>query len=132
MDAVSINYGGGQSKVEFCDVFSRDRILLHVKRYSGSSVLSHLFAQGFTSPSLLIGEAEFRKLLNAKLPKSHRLPDPDKRPVAADYEIAYGIASRSTGTLILPFFSRVILRSTLRNLRNLGFRMTCTKIQVTN
>ena len=130
MDRNPIVYGGGKSSVEFCDIFSKQGTMLHVKKYSGSSVLSHLFAQGVTSASLFLGEVEFRKLLNDKLPASHKLANPEARPIPSNYEVAYAIASRSTGDLVLPFFSRVILRSAFRNLRNLGFKVSCTKIQI--
>ena len=46
MDKKDIWYGGGQSQIEFCDLFSIDKDIIHVKRYGASSVLSHLFAQG--------------------------------------------------------------------------------------
>jgi hypothetical protein len=49
MDGKNIVYGGGRSKVEFCDLFTKDRVMIHVKRYGGSGVLSHLFAQGAAS-----------------------------------------------------------------------------------
>src|SRR5207249_6991576 len=36
----------GRGRVGVCDLYSRDRQFVHVKRYSGYSVLSHLFSQG--------------------------------------------------------------------------------------
>ena len=44
MDRRLIPFGGGQSKVEMCDLFSSNQDFIHVKRYAGSSDLSHLFA----------------------------------------------------------------------------------------
>ena len=47
MDCKKIHNGGGHSQLEFCDLFSSGRDLIHVKRYGRSSApLSHLFAQG--------------------------------------------------------------------------------------
>ncbi len=40
MDANNIFHGGGSSQIEFCDLFSADKKLIHVKKYQGSSVLS--------------------------------------------------------------------------------------------
>lgn len=54
MDKKTIYYGGGRSQIEFCDIYTKDRRLVHVKRYGGSSVLSHLFAQGVVSAELLL------------------------------------------------------------------------------
>ena len=39
MDAKNIPYGGGQSKIELCDVLSEDGRFIHIKKYSGSAVL---------------------------------------------------------------------------------------------
>lgn len=41
MDRKPIHIGGNM--VEFCDVYSKHKQFIHVKRYSGSAVLSHLF-----------------------------------------------------------------------------------------
>ncbi|MBK9589344.1 MAG: TIGR04141 family sporadically distributed protein [Sphingomonadales bacterium] len=49
MDADLITHGGGHSKIEFCDVITAEKAFLHVKRYSGSAQLSHLFSQGVVS-----------------------------------------------------------------------------------
>lgn len=73
MDKKLIQHGGGNSKIEFCDLFTTDKHLIHVKRYGGSSVLSHLFAQGTVSARLLLSDPDFRKKVNEKLPASHKL-----------------------------------------------------------
>jgi len=130
LDGENIAYGGGRSQIEFCDVYSVDRILVHVKRYGGSSVLSHLFAQGVLSATLFVGDADFRAALNQRLPKTHRLRNSAQRPSPSDYEVAFVIASKSPRELLLPFFSRVTLRNAHRQLTNLGFRTTCTKVGV--
>lgn len=130
LDKQNIVYGGGKSQIEFCDVYSTDKVMVHVKRYGGSSVLSHLFAQGILSATLFVGDETFRAALNQRLPKSHRLKNPAQRPITSEFEVAFAIASRSPEELVLPFFSRVTLRNAYRQLRNLGFRTTCTKVQV--
>ena len=131
MDRKLIKYGGGKSSIEFCDVLTKSKTMVHVKRYGGSSVLSHLFSQGVVSASLLLWDAGFRKDLNRKLPASHRLADPAARPNPSHYEVAFAVASQSKGRLILPFFSRVTLRNAHRQLSNYGFKVSCTKIHVT-
>jgi len=130
MDRKNITYGGGRNRIEFCDVYTKTRVMVHVKRYGGSSVLSHLFSQGVQGATLLLWDASFRKALNAKLPASHKLTNPDQRPRASNFEVAYAVASQSTDVLELPFFSRVTLRNALRQLSNVGFKVTCSKIQV--
>jgi len=57
----------GLTKVEFCDLFGLNKEIVHIKRYTGSSELSHLFQQGVVSAELFLHEPEFRKLVNDKL-----------------------------------------------------------------
>lgn len=130
MHGKDIRYGGGRSRIEFCDIYTKSRIMVHVKRYGGSSVLSHLFSQGVQGATLLLWDASFRKALNARLPNSHRLKNPDHRPTPDAFEVAYAIATRSAESLELPFFSRVTLRNAYRQLSNFGFKVTCSKVMV--
>lgn len=80
MDQKTIAHGGGQSTIEFCDLYSASKDILHLKRYGQSSTLSHLFSQGLVSGELFRMEAAFRKKVNRKLPKSHKLRDPKQPP----------------------------------------------------
>jgi len=52
------------------------------------------------------------------------------RPIPENYEVAYGIAMRTRGRFVLPFFSAMALTRAHRDLTNLGFRVTCSKIQM--
>jgi uncharacterized protein (TIGR04141 family) len=130
MDRKLIYYGGGKSSVEFCDVYSPARQMIHVKRYSGSTVLSHLFAQGTVSATSFISDERFRQEVNKLLPSALRVKNPAKKPSATDYEVAFLIASRSVTPLTLPFFSRVTLRNTHTLLTSYGFKVTVTKVPV--
>ena len=130
MDRKNIRYGGGASQIEFCDLFIEDRTLLHVKRYGGSSVLSHLFSQGVISATLLLQDQEFRKAVRKELGPAHRDGVPETRPDVNRYEVGFAIVSRSVGDLVLPFFSKVNLRNAARTLKGLGYSVTLTKIDV--
>ena len=130
MDAKQVSYGGGHSSLEFCDVFVSSRTMIHVKKFRGSSVLSHLFAQGVAAATAFVSDAEFRKELNKKLPPAFRLANTTTRPQARHYELAYVIASHSTRPLQLPFFSRVTLRNARRQLEALGYSVTLTKVPI--
>lgn len=129
MDRKNISYGGGRSTIEFCDLYTTTKVIAHVKRYGGSSVLSHLFAQGLVSGTLFLDDIKFRKNLNNRLPTSHQFGNPAKRPISANYEVAFCIVSDNQGELTLPFFSKVSLMSVYRQLRNYGYKVTCSKIQ---
>jgi|SRR5579863_2319765 len=106
-----------------------DGKLVHVKRYGGSSVLSHLFAQGVVSGELFLGDAAFREKVNAELPTGFKLTDPQARPMPGNYEIIYAIISESKKDLDLPFFSKVTLRNARRRLQTLGYNVSIGKIQ---
>ena len=128
MDNDPILHGGGQSRIEFCDILTADKRLLHVKRYSGSAQLSHLFAQGVVSAELFVGDEEFRRKLNDKLPAGNKLANPAARPSPEDYEVVFAIISKSLNPLNLPFFSKVSLRNARRRLRGYGFRVSKLKV----
>ena len=48
--------------MEFCDVFSKTKELVHIKRYGGSATLSHLFYHGVNSTEFFQMDVEYRKL----------------------------------------------------------------------
>lgn len=131
MDKQMIQHGGGNSKIEFCDLFTTDNHLIHVKRYGGSSVLSHLFAQGTVSARLLLSDSEFRLKVNAKLPLSHQLKDASQKPSAGEFEVVYAIASNNaTASPELPLFSKINLRNSFNQLRMYGMKVSLAFIQV--
>lgn len=129
MDRKVIRHGGGHSTIEFCDLFTTDKRLVHVKRYGASSVLSHLFAQGVVSGELFASDADFRQKLNAELPAGHKLAAPGSRPNTNEYEIVYAIISNSTQPLDIPFFSKVSLRTAKRRLASFGYKVAIKKVQ---
>lgn len=129
MDAKPIFHGGGHGQVEFCDMFSKSGHIVHVKRYGGSNVLSHLFSQGMVSAELFCTDVDFREKLNDKLPEGHKIPDFRKSPDCRDYEIVFGIVSKSGLSFTLPFFSRITLRQTVRRLTGFGYKVSLKKIE---
>jgi uncharacterized protein (TIGR04141 family) len=131
MDRQLISHGGGQSKIEFCDVYDANPMrLIHVKHYGGSSHLSHLFSQGAVSGELFVADRAFREKLNDKLTAGFKLADPGDRPNAGNYEIVFGIISNSLKPLDIPFFSKVSLKNAKRRLTGYGYqKITLKKIQ---
>ncbi len=66
-DKENISYNG--KKFEFCDIFTKDLEIIHVKRYwNGSSSLSHIFVQSSVSAKLLRSSDEVRTQIKEKLP----------------------------------------------------------------
>jgi len=130
MDRKFIFHGGGQSKFEFCDLYTADKDIIHVKRYGGSSVLSHLFAQGVNSAELFQTDTDFRQKVNAKLPEGYQIPDPSKRPDYGEYRVVYAIVSDIDGDLELPFFSKLSLKNARRRIEGFGYGVAISKIDV--
>ena len=128
MDGKMIYHGGPKQKNEFCDLFTKDKKIIHVKRYGASSVLSHLFAQGLVSAQLFLSDQVFREELNKKLPDSHKIEDTSKIPKSSDYKIVYAIISKSDGDLDIPFFSKVNIRRISKILRTFGYTVSLLKI----
>lgn len=131
MDQVWIHHGGGKSKFEMCDLYSDAKEMIAVKRYGGSSApLSHLCQQALVVAEMWKEDAEFRKKVNQKLPRSHKLADSTKPPNVKEYPIVLAIVSPSSRAIdkSLPFFARLALRNTERHLRLVGYPMSILKI----
>lgn len=130
MDQQCIQIGASKSKVEFCDLLSNKREIIHVKRYGASSVLSHLFSQGVNSGELFLMEEKFRKEVNKKLPQAHRIADIKRRPTPKEYQVVFAVISDSKGDLELPFFSKLNLKHAARRLSSWGYEVALAKIAV--
>lgn len=120
--------------IEVCDVATDTKHLVHVKKGTSSSSLSHLFSQGVVSAELLHMDAEFRgkiaKLLSGKIAGSGAKRVSDFAWLHAnnfaphECEVVYAIMidSRLMKRERLPFFSKVNLRLRCDDLRRMGFK----------
>lgn len=127
MDARNISYGGGRSRIELCDVLTDDYRFIHVKHYSGSSVLSHLFNQGLVSAELMT-EPDFRKKANQKLRESCPGFDVDLNG-SNPSEVVYGIITNDeTSRPNIPFFSKVTFDHVANRLRMMGIKVSIKAI----
>lgn len=130
MDRKIITHGGGYSKIEFCDLYTKDKKVIHVKQYGGSTVLSHLFSQGIVSGELFLSDSEFRTKVNERLSDGHKLNNPIIKPNPLDYQIIFAIISSSPNELEIPFFSKVSLRNAKRRLETYGYSVSLQKISI--
>lgn len=130
LDKKNISYGGGSSRIEVCDVLSSMSRLYHIKDYSGSATLSHLFSQGTVSARLLL-EQDFRQRLLQRYPGLPPTVIHANAITPAQLEIVYAIICEGNRALPagLPFFSKVRLLEAVRELRRMGFtNVTVAKI----
>lgn len=143
MDKRLVKPSQGLDEIEFCDIYTTDKELIHVKRYSGSATLSHLFNQGFVSGELLL-QRVFREQLNAKLETigneiEHRDLNAWKVNVADrdfhhdEYKVIYAIITNNEGERpSIPFFSKVSFRQVCQRLKDYGYQVCLMKIGIDN
>ena len=107
MDKKNVLYGGGYSRIELCDVLTLDGKLVHIKSYSGSFTLSHLFNQGLVSAELLKSDKGFLNQANDSIEKI-RMDSSFCLSANSGFEVVFGIISKEMDDLPnIPFFSRV-------------------------
>ena len=133
MDQRMVSVNGGPKKIEACDVFTKDKQLIHIKNKGQSSQLSHLFAQGKVSGQCFIDDQEFRKqvLMLTREKFSEDVFDYSNTPASKEFEIVYGIIDSKIGTLTdrLPFFSLVNLMLTAVELDRMHFKYSVVMIK---
>ena len=141
MDKRLVKPSQGLDEIEFCDIYTTNKELVHVKRYSGSATLSHLFNQGFVSGELLL-QRVFREQLNAKLETmenevEHRDLNAWKVNVAErdfhheEYKVIYAIITNKEGDRpSIPFFSKVSFRQVCQRLKDYGYQVSLMKIGI--
>jgi uncharacterized protein (TIGR04141 family) len=121
-------------RIELCDLLTRERKLLHVKKRGSSSTLSHLFSQGVVSAELLAREEAFRTAVRSKVAEldgDFAGLVPDSRPERDSWEVSFVVLTRSQREtpLTLPFFSLVNLRSAVLRLQDLGYRVSVRQVK---
>ncbi|UTM56706.1 TIGR04141 family sporadically distributed protein [Photobacterium sp. CCB-ST2H9] len=136
LDTKNIYLGGGQSRFEFCDLvnknngFDNKTDLIHVKHYTSSATLSHLFSQGVVSAEIFRRSEEARQKLYSDHPGVMPLTDPAVAPNAGDYRIVYAIYDIDALPTKLPFFSKVNLKNAYYRLDLLGYKVALAHIDV--
>lgn len=120
-----------QDQVEISDVITIDKEYICVKTYkNSSSVLSHLFMQGIVSAELLIECKDYRKKIKNSV--KHKFSDfiDINNPKRDEITFVYAIAMKKDGRLSsnLPFFSKISLRQSIKNLTKMGFNVKLIRI----
>jgi len=123
---------GGASQIEVCDLLSPDGRFVCVKKLSKAASLSHLYAQGSVSASLLFEDQRYRDYIEGQVPAGWVIPNAADATGRERTTFVYAIATPRPGNLadILPFFSKVNLRNHARTIRRMGFRIALRKIAV--
>jgi uncharacterized protein (TIGR04141 family) len=138
MDRQLIQHVSGPDKIELCDIYTSNKEFVHVKRYTGSATLSHLFNQGLVSGELLVRKG-FREKLNTKIDvlangSEHR--DLSAWKIVGDfhrddYKIIFAIITDCEADKpSIPFFSKVALRNVCGRLKEYGYNVSLMKIGI--
>ena len=122
-----ITTGGQGNNIEPCDVFWNNKII-HIKRNGGSSLLSHLFNQALVSSQMWLDASARQQLKNKMREKGWPNIIPD-RFNSSDYEIVLAIINKFTDERPkIPFFSKVAICFTVKNITNFGFKVSLKNI----
>lgn len=136
LDQVKLSPAGAPgANLEPCDFLSTTRQFIHLKDRHGSAPISHLWNQGVVSAESFIRDEKFRIDLRKEVRKRQTqskktgfdaiLPDGRSKPVPGEYTVVFGIMRdryMRSGTISLPFFSKVSLRSIADRIQLMGFR----------
>lgn len=119
-DKRNISHGGGASRIELCDVLVGNDTFIHVKRYTSSAPLSHLFMQGLVSASSVLSDQVFVEKANKKLDELSKNGHPAIEAGKVS-KVIYAVICKNPGEPGtppgIPFFSRIAYKRTYETLR---------------
>lgn len=130
LDKQLVKTSRSTTSIELCDLLTSNKQFIHAKhRKGGSAGLSHLFAQGNVSASLMLGDKAFRKKARIQLrkvnPAAQKLV-PLNKISSDEYEIVFLVLGEKTNQVIqnLPLFSKVNLSHAYESLSQRGFKVS--------
>ncbi|WP_455917603.1 TIGR04141 family sporadically distributed protein [Pseudomonas cerasi] len=127
LDQKLVRLNNASSPFEFCDLLTPDHHIIHVKKYSSSSVLSHLFSQAYVSAEALINAPDVTAQVNAHLAALGPFQfafDPATQP---RNKIVFAIM-QPNDVLHMPFFSKVNFRQFAQRLGAMGYQVEVCRI----
>ncbi|EJL06473.1 TIGR04141 family sporadically distributed protein [Pseudomonas chlororaphis] len=127
LDQKLVRLSGASSPFEFCDLVTPEHHIIHVKKYSSSSVLSHLFSQAYVSAEALINSPDVTVQVNAYLALEgdfRFIFDPATQP---RNKIVFAIMQPNE-VLHMPFFSKVNFRQFAQRLTAMGYQVQVCRI----
>ncbi|MBO7080890.1 MAG: TIGR04141 family sporadically distributed protein [Neisseriaceae bacterium] len=129
MDREIIKHGGANSGFELCDVFSRNGKFIHVKQYSGSATLSHLFNQGLTTAELVKSDKDFVAKANNQIAK--QCTGKQDFTLTQNYPqvVVFAIISNKNDKIPnIPFFSKITFCNIKKRLEMMGINVEISSV----
>lgn len=111
-----------RSSIELCDVLAGNDTFIHVKHYSGSATLSHLFSQGYNSAYLVNSDPAFVEKENKKIAKVTHGSGPAIKASSVACVVFAIICENPAQPPNIPFFSRITYNEVSKRLRTMGIR----------
>jgi uncharacterized protein (TIGR04141 family) len=127
LDQKLVRLPGAGGPFEFCDLLTPDHQIIHVKKYSSSSVLSHLFSQAYVSAEALINTPEVVKQVNGYLAELGDFQFTFNTSTQPRNRIVFAIM-QANETLHMPFFSKVNFRQFAQRLSAMGYQVEVCRI----
>lgn len=128
MDRKLLSVENGPKQIEACDIFTRDKKMIHVKNKGQSAQLSHLFSQGKVSAECFVSDTTFRKQIFDIVEEKFGTTvfDYTQKPQSDEFEIVYAIIDTKSSSIEakLPFFSKVNLMITAQELDRMHFKFS--------
>lgn len=130
MDKKLVKPNGAASSIEFCDLLTNNHEIIHVKKYSSSSVLSHLFSQAYVSAETLLRSPEVQDQINEYLDGSGYMFEFDPKQQPRVCKIILAIMQKKQGDIHMPFFSKVNFKQYSQKLSDMGYSVELLKIEI--
>lgn len=127
LDQKLIRLNNAASPFEFCDLLTPDHHIIHVKKYSSSSVLSHLFSQAYVSAEALINEPDVTVQVNTHLAALGNFQFVFDQAELPRNKIVFAIMQPNED-LHMPFFSKVNFRQFAQRLTAMGYQVEICRI----
>lgn len=125
-DKIMCKVNGGSRQIEACDLLTEKKQFIHVKKYTKSSMLSHLFSQGRVSAMCFVDDEEYRMHVYDIAKEKLKINKSDfiSRPRANEVEVIFGIITHKKGkpVEIIPFFSLVNLMIVYKDLQRMNVK----------
>jgi hypothetical protein len=129
-DRQLVKPAGARTPMEFCDLLSSSKHIIHVKPRTSSSTLSHLFGQAFASAEAFLYDEGFRREVQDKLGTSASAIIPSTQPKPQEYEVIFAVIGGPPKDWphSLPFLSKLNFRNVVKRLRRFGYRVSLTHV----
>jgi uncharacterized protein (TIGR04141 family) len=119
-------------QIEFCDILHQNNII-HVKKYSRSSLSSHLLMQTTVSAQLLATDHKIKpwilKTMQDNFSDQHLImPDLSFTSAETIYYIVLLCNRKGPLSKILPFFSLISFNVAIKNILQLGYTVKIAKV----